>query len=113
MVPSLAMVPSQVYAQDNTANDPLESEQVSPTAPETAPELVVIGTRRTDRSVTDSASPIDVIGATELGAQPAANMLATVRNLLPSFFVPQNTIPTRRLLCDHPRCVASVPTRFS
>lgn len=55
-------------------------------------EIVVIGTRRTDRSVTDSASPIDVIGATELGAQPAANMLDTVRNLVPSFFVPQNTI---------------------
>jgi len=83
-----------VVAQDtsNTANDPLESEVVSPTAPENTPELVVIGTRRTDRSVTDSASPIDVIGATELGAQPAANMLDTVRNLVPSFFVPQNTI---------------------
>ena len=88
----LALMPAQAIAQDNTANDPLESEQVSPTEPETTPELVVIGTRRTDRSVTDSASPIDVIGATELGAQPAANMLDTVRNLVPSFFVPQNTI---------------------
>lgn len=54
--------------------------------------IVVIGTRRTDRSVTDSASPIDVIGATELGAQPSINMLDTVRNIVPSFFVPQNTI---------------------
>lgn len=88
----LAFLPAQAFAQDNTANDPLESEQVSPTEPETTPELVVIGTRRTDRSVTDSASPIDVIGATELGQQPAANMLDTVRNLVPSFFVPQNTI---------------------
>ena len=88
----LALVPAQALAQDNTANDPLESEQVSPTEPESTPELVVIGTRRTDRSVTDSASPIDVIGATELGQQPAANMLDTVRNLVPSFFVPQNTI---------------------
>lgn len=84
----LALVPVPALAQDNTANDPLESEQA--TAAE--PELVVIGTRRTDRSVTDSASPIDVIGATELGAQPAANMLDAVRNLVPSFFVPQNTI---------------------
>lgn len=88
----LALVPAQALAQDNTANDPLESEQVSPTTPENTPELVVIGTRRTDRSVTDSASPIDVIGATELGAQPSPNMLDTVRNLVPSFFVPQNTI---------------------
>lgn len=89
-----ALPASQTMAQDiePTANDPLESEQVSPTAPESTPELVVIGTRRTDRSVADSPSPIDVIGATELGAQPAANMLDTVRNLVPSFFVPQNTI---------------------
>lgn len=90
-----ALLPtSPLWAQDMepTANDPLESEQVSPTEPETTAELVVIGTRRTDRSVTDSPSPIDVIGATELGAQPAANMLDTVRNLVPSFFVPQNTI---------------------
>jgi iron complex outermembrane recepter protein len=88
----LTLLPAQAFAQDNTANDPLESEQVSPTEPESTPELVVIGTRRTDRSVTDSASPIDVIGATELGTQPSANMLETVRNLVPSFFVPQNTI---------------------
>jgi iron complex outermembrane recepter protein len=57
-----------------------------------AKEIVVIGTRRTDRSITDSASPIDVIGATELNAQPAANMLDVVKNLVPSFFVAQNTI---------------------
>lgn len=88
----LALAPAQAWGQDTTANDPLESEAVSPAEPDTTAELVVIGTRRTDRSVTDSASPIDVIGATELGAQPAANMLDTVRNLVPSFFVPQNTI---------------------
>lgn len=54
--------------------------------------IVVIGTRRTDRSVTDSPSPIDVIGSQELTAQPAVDMLDTVRNIVPSFFVPQNTI---------------------
>ena len=88
----VALLPAQVCAQDNVANDPLEAEQVSPTVPEDTPQILVIGTRRTDRSITDSPSPIDVIGATELGAQPAANMLDTVRNLVPSFFVPQNTI---------------------
>lgn len=55
-------------------------------------DIVVIGTRRTDRSVTNSASPIDVISAAELASQPAVNMLDAVRNLVPSFFVPQNTI---------------------
>ena len=55
-------------------------------------EIVVIGTRRTDRSAADTASPVDVISATELASQPAANMLDAVKNLVPSFFVSQNTI---------------------
>jgi len=55
-------------------------------------DVVVIGTRRTDRSVTDSASPIDVFGGEELSNQPAADMLDVVKNLVPSFYVPQNTI---------------------
>jgi iron complex outermembrane receptor protein len=61
-------------------------------AEEPASELVVIGTRRTDRTITDSASPVDVISAAELRAQPAADMLDIVRNIVPSFIVGQNTI---------------------
>lgn len=55
-------------------------------------EVVVTGTRRSDRTVTDSASPVDVISSAELRSQPAANMLDQVKNLVPSFFVGQNTI---------------------
>jgi iron complex outermembrane recepter protein len=62
------------------------------TAAEADKEIIVIGTRRTDRSVTDSASPIDVIGSVELQQAPQPNMLDVVRTLVPSFFVPQNTI---------------------
>jgi iron complex outermembrane receptor protein len=54
--------------------------------------IVVLGTRRTDRTVVDSASPIDVIGAAELSTQPASNLLDVVRNLIPSFYVGQNSI---------------------
>jgi len=54
--------------------------------------VVVIGTRRTDRTLTNSASPVDVISAVELQSQPSANMLDSLKNLVPSFFVPQNTI---------------------
>lgn len=57
-----------------------------------AASIVVIGTRRTDRSSTNSASPVDVIQAAELNAQPAPNMLDAMKNIVPSFFVPQNTI---------------------
>ncbi len=57
-----------------------------------AASIVVIGTRRTDRSSTNSASPVDVIAAAELNSQPAPNMLDAMKNIVPSFFVPQNTI---------------------
>lgn len=54
--------------------------------------LVVLGTRRTDRTVTDSASPVDVIGPEELESQPAADMLDVLKNIVPSFNVAQNSI---------------------
>jgi iron complex outermembrane recepter protein len=77
-----SMVPAIAYAQTPAAAG----------ATDDAKEIVVIGTRRTDRSVTDSASPIDVIGSQEIANAPSVNMLDTVKNLVPSFFVPQNTI---------------------
>jgi iron complex outermembrane receptor protein len=69
--------------------------QDSASSAETADDgeaIVVIGSRRTDRSAADSASPVDVIGGEELASQPAVNLLDVVRNLVPSFYVPQNTI---------------------
>lgn len=73
-----------VFAQD--------ASETSATAASEEKSIVVIGSRRTDRSATDSASPVDVIGSEELTSSPAVNLLDTVRNLVPSFFVPQNTI---------------------
>jgi iron complex outermembrane recepter protein len=55
-------------------------------------EIVITGTRRTDRTVTNSASPVDVIGSAELNTQPTANLLDTVKNIVPSFYVPSNSI---------------------
>ena len=55
-------------------------------------EIVVTGTRRTDRTVTNSASPIDVISSSELTTQPTANLLDTIKNIVPSFYVPTNSI---------------------
>ena len=42
-------------------------------------EVLVLGTRRTDRSVADSASPVDIIGSAELATQPAADMLEVLK----------------------------------
>ncbi len=54
--------------------------------------IIVTGTRRIDRTATTSASPIDIIGSAELTAQPSGNMLDVIKNIIPSFYVPQNTI---------------------
>jgi iron complex outermembrane receptor protein len=79
----LAVQPA--YAQDGDADAAAESAAKDD-------GIMVIGSRRTDRSATDSASPVDVIGSDELQSQPSANLLDVVRNLVPSFYVPQNTI---------------------
>ena len=71
----------------HAADAPAEPDQ--PTATELE-AVIVLGTRRTDRSVVDSPSPIDVFGGEELARQPAADMLDVVKNLVPSFYVPQN-----------------------
>lgn len=54
--------------------------------------ILVIGTRRTDRSILDSASPVDVVGASEIATQPASNVLDIVKALVPSLYVGQNAI---------------------
>ncbi len=72
-----------------------QASQAAPQAAEDAPkgdDIVVIGTRRTDRSSINSASPIDVIGTQELSTQAASNLLDVVRNIVPSLNVPSNTI---------------------
>ncbi len=81
VTPSVAMAAQQApaAASDATADEPKS-------------DIVVIGTRRTDRTVTNSASPIDVISAEELTSQPASNLLDVIKNVVPSFYVGQNSI---------------------
>jgi iron complex outermembrane receptor protein len=82
----LALAGSQVHAQEaGDAN--AEADAATPLE-----EVVVLGSRRTDRSVTDSASPVDIIGTAELKTQPAADMLEVIKNVVPSFNVQQNQI---------------------
>jgi len=74
----------------DAASAQVTDEPVEETA--TSPEIVVLGTRRTDRTSTTSASPIDIISAADLSTLPAANVMDAVKNVVPSFFVGQNTI---------------------
>ena len=75
-----------------TQNPPTQAGEEPTTAAEESREIVVTGTRRLDRSVTDSASPVDVVSSEDLQAAPTSNMLDTLKNIVPSFFVGQNTI---------------------
>ena len=84
LVAGMAAIP----AAAQTAAAPATAQS----APDDSATIIVTGTRRTDRSITDSASPVDVVSAADLRTQPAADLLDVVRNLVPSFFVGQNTI---------------------
>jgi len=55
-------------------------------------EVIITGTRRTDRTVADSSAPIDVLPGGELTNYPSGNMLDTVTALVPAFVVGQNSI---------------------
>jgi len=55
-------------------------------------EVIITGTRRLDRTVTESSAPIDVLTGSQLEQHPAVNMLDTLSDMVPSFIVGQNSI---------------------
>src|SRR5207248_5219276 len=55
-------------------------------------EVIITGTRRSDRTVTESSAPIDVLAGSELATEPSGSMLDTLSSLVPSFIVGQNSI---------------------
>ena len=86
-VSSAALFGAPALAQTTAA-----PARTTATADTNADEIIVLGTRRTDRTLTTSASPVDVISAAELNTQPTANVIDSLKNIIPSFFVGQNTI---------------------
>nr|WP_274705159.1 Plug domain-containing protein [Sphingomonas sp. H160509] len=65
---------------------------VAPVEAEPTSEILVLGTRRTDRTLANSPSPVDIISADDLTTQPAANMIDALKNIVPSFYAGQNSI---------------------
>ncbi|HEV2594181.1 MAG TPA: TonB-dependent receptor [Sphingomicrobium sp.] len=86
-----ALLTSAAIFAFQAAADPAYA-QAANTKAAPSDQIVITGTRRTDRTVTNSPSPVDVISSAEINNQPTANLLDTVKNVVPSFFVPQNTI---------------------
>ena len=74
-------------AQQSTATAGPEADR-----PSALGEVIVTGTRRKDRTVAESASPIDVISGADLATPASGNMLDALVTLVPSFSVGQNSI---------------------
>ena len=85
VAPAAAM-PQAEAAQDTSASAGTAASD------DPGSDIVVLGTRRTDRTLTNSPSPVDVISAAELTTQPAANMVDQLKNIVPSFYAGQNSI---------------------
>jgi iron complex outermembrane receptor protein len=81
---ALALSTTPAFAQDSVAN--------SSDAAATSPDLVVIGTRRTDRTVEDSPVPVDVIGGDALATGGYSDTNRVLNQLVPSFNFPQPSI---------------------
>ena len=69
-LPATVALPQQAVAQD-----------------ETVEEIITTGTRRAERSATDSAVPIDVISGDDFLAQGSTDMDALLRGAIPSYNV--------------------------
>src|SRR5882672_9231691 len=83
----LTLSMNMASAQTSTSSDTGNAAPANELA-----EVIVNGTRRLDRTVAESSAPIDVLTGAELASYPAANMLDTLSNLVPSFIVGQNAI---------------------
>ncbi|MBA4052651.1 MAG: hypothetical protein C0472_12400 [Erythrobacter sp.] len=81
---ALGCVSQAAFAQDEAASAEAEAAEGDP--------IIVTGTRRTDRTVSESAVPIDVIGSDALLNQGATETNRLLNNLVPSFNFPQPSL---------------------
>src|SRR5271163_1018709 len=93
-LPLLAALASLVACIDPVwAQQKVSAEAESGAAPASEiTEVIVTGTRRSDRTVQESSAPIDVLSGNDLASEATTNMLDTLSNAVPSFIVGQNSI---------------------
>lgn len=70
----------------------IAEEAAQQAASEEIEEILVVGSRRRDRSAADSPVPVDVIGGDEFAAQGESNMDSLIASLVPSYNVSQEPI---------------------
>ncbi|MEI6418251.1 MAG: TonB-dependent receptor [Sphingomonadales bacterium] len=81
--PAFAAAAAEDQATTMTAEEKAEGESAT---------IVVTGTRRTDRTVTESSVPVDVFTAGDIKTQPAPQLQTILQTLVPSFNQQRNLL---------------------
>lgn len=86
---ALASLTAPALAAEAAAEDQAATAASEPSEDAT---IVVTGTRRTDRTVLESAVPVDVFTADDFKAQPAPQLQTILQTLVPSFNQQRNLL---------------------
>ena len=89
---AFAATPDTVADAAATATQDVAPQAAAPAVDDPPSDILVLGTRRTDRTLANSPSPVDIISSADLTSQPAANMIDALKNIVPSFYAGQNSI---------------------
>jgi iron complex outermembrane receptor protein len=87
--PAVAQAPADTEA---AAQIEAESQASTGERPEAGEEIIITGTRRTDRTVADSPVPVDVIGSEAIVNSGQTETNKILNQLVPSFNFPQPSI---------------------
>lgn len=79
---ALLLSPGVALAQNAPASSTAMAEE----------HVVVTGSRRVDRSATESTVPVDVFSSEIIAAQPSGDMVDVLKNLVPSLTIGRNSI---------------------
>ena len=103
---ALSLPPIALFAAGSAAAQESGSAQASSSAP--LEEIVVVGSRRRDRSAADSPVPVDVIGGDQFRAHGDSDMDALLAAMVPSYNVAQEPISDAATLI-RPATLRSLP----
>jgi iron complex outermembrane receptor protein len=91
LLASLFIPAVPAIAEENLVDSTAQPAGVAPEG-EKEQSIVVTGTRRTDRTVLESAVPVDVFSADDFKAQPAPQLQTILQTLVPSFNQQRNLL---------------------